>query len=169
MTFTVRFPNFSPVHQGAVGPLSTNYVSGTGTAGTDNTAQHVLSSVTIPAGTLHEVGDRIRLRVYWRGDTGSPITGTLKVGTVTIAAGTDSGGASLQVNEAWLHYIDATHANIISMTGGAIDLTISAVNVTGFDWANAQTVYMDQNAIANNHIVVYFLAGDVFPKGVSVP
>jgi hypothetical protein len=140
-------------------------VSGTGTAGADNTAQTVVT-VSIPGNTLTQVGDRIRIRAYWRGDNGPAITGSSVVNGVTIAATTDGGAATLQVTEAWLHYIDATHANIISMAGGTLNTTISATNVAGFDWANAQNITITQDAQVGNHIVVYFVAGDVFPKGV---
>jgi len=42
---------------------ASTYISGTGTAGVDNTAQTVLGT-TLPADTLSQVGDRIRIRVY---------------------------------------------------------------------------------------------------------
>lgn len=145
--------------------LSTTYISGTGTAGADNTAQTVVT-VALAGGTLTQVGDRMRVRCYWRGDTGSPVTGTSKVNGVTAAATTDAGAATLQITEAWLHYVDATHANIISMTAGTLNTTISAANVAGFVWANSQDIIITQDAIADNHIVVYALIVDIFPKRV---
>jgi hypothetical protein len=149
---------------GGVRTIPTNYASGTGTAGADNTAQ-VVKTIALAANSLTQVGDRIRVRSYWSGDTGTAITGTNKLNGVTIAATTDSGAATLQVTEAWLHYLDATHANIIAMAGGVLDTTISAVNVAGFDWANPQNITISQNQIGNNHIIVYFLAADIFPVG----
>ena len=144
------------------------YISGTGTAGADNTAQTV-KSVTLPADSLTQVGDRLRVRVYWTGDTGANITGTTKLGPasteVTIATTTDVGAASLQVNEAWLHYIDNTHANIIENEAGAIG-AVSAVNVAGFTWNAAQNVLIAQDAAVANHVIVYALIIDVFPKGI---
>ena len=147
----------------AVHTLSTNYVSGTGTAGVDNTAQTV-KTIVLPPDILMHNGDRIRIRSYWKGDTGTGITGTLTCNGVTLGATTDGGAATFQVNEAWLHYIDATHANIISMSGGVIDTTISNNNVAGFNWAAAQNISMAQDKIGNNHIVVFFLAADIFHR-----
>jgi hypothetical protein len=141
----------------------TNYVSGTGTAGADNTAQAVVT-IVLPANSMQRNGDRIRVRAYWRGDDGGPITGTDTVNGVTIASTTDGGGATFQVTEAWLHYVDATHANIISMAGGAINTTISAANVDGFNWAADQNIVVSQDAVLGNHIVVFFLAADIFPR-----
>jgi hypothetical protein len=144
--------------------FSTTYISGTGTAGVDNTAQTVKTAVIV-GGTLAQVGDRLRVRAYWTGTSGSPVTGTTKVNGVTVAATQDGGGATLQITEAWIHYIDATHANIIAMAGGGLDTSIAAANVAGFDWANAQNCIIAQNQVSNNHIVVYALIIDVFPKG----
>lgn len=144
------------------------YISGTGTAGADNTAQTV-KSVSLAANTMTQVGDRLRVRVFWRGDTGTPITATLKVGPsgaeVTVASGTDAGGVSLFEAEAWLHYIDNTHANVIET--GAIPATRpnSAANVAGFTWDAAQVILVAQDAIANNHVVVYAIIVDLMPKG----
>jgi hypothetical protein len=142
-----------------------NFVSGTGTAGADNTAQTVVS-VTLPANSMIEVGDRIRVRGYWRGDTGGGITGTLAVNGVTVGTNTDGGGSTLQPQEAWLHYVDNTHANIMSTNAAGWDAAVSSVNVAGFDWDSDQSLTMAQSAVANNHIVVYFLAADLFRKPV---
>jgi hypothetical protein len=140
------------------------YISGTGTAGADGTAQDV-KTVTLPANTLLQVGDRVRLRIYWSGDTGSPITATISVNTVPISHTTDIGGASLFINEAYIHYIDNTHGNIIETEEGALG-ALSAPNVSGFDWDSDQTIAVSQDNVANNHIIVYALIVDVFPKGV---
>lgn len=149
---------------GVVTTLSTNYVSMTGTAGADNTAQTV-KTIAIAANTLTQIGDRVRIRCYWRGDTGTGITGTLTVNGVTVSVNTDAGAATVQTCDAWLHYGDATHANIMSVNSSGWSTTVSNTNVAGFDWTASQDVDIDQDAIANNHIIVYFLAVDVFPKG----
>lgn len=151
---------------GVVHPIVDNFISGTGSAGTDNTAETV-ETIVLPANALTQVGDRIRIRCYWMGDTGANVTGTVTVNGVTIADTTDGGGATFQVSEAWLHYIDSTHANIISMDGGAIDTTLSDNNVAGFDFTVAQDIDIDQDAAANNHIIVYFFAADIFPQGTT--
>ena len=142
---------------------SITYISGTGTAGADNTAQTVVS-VTLPANTMIQNGDRLRLHAMWAGSTGTAVTGTIKINGVTVSNTTDAGAATWQVNEAWLHYIDATHANIIEVESGALG-DLCAANVAGFTWTADQTILISQDQIANNHIVVYALIVDVFPKG----
>lgn len=145
------------------------YISGTGTEGSDETAQTV-KSLTLPANTLTQVGDRMRVQAYWRGDTGAAITGTIKLGPaaaeVSIADITDAGGATLFGSEAWLHYIDNTHTNIMEQEAGALG-ALSAANKDGFTWNAEQLIIVTQNAIAFNHIVVYALIVDVFPKGTG--
>lgn len=147
----------------AVRPLSTNHVTGTGTAGVDNTAQDVVT-IVVAANTLTQVGDRIRIRCFWTGDTGGGVTGTTKLNSVTLTSGTDSGGTTFQEQQAYLHYVDDTHANIIAYVNGVLDTSISAANVSGFDWDADQNFIISQNAVANNHIIVYFFAADIFPK-----
>jgi hypothetical protein len=151
---------------GLVFPLSTNYVSGTGTAGVDNTAQTV-KTIAMAANTLTQVGDRLRIRVFWRPDTGTAIVGTLKVNAVTVSLSTSSTAAAELVNEAWLEYIDATHANIIAYSASLIDTTTSAVNVASFAWGSSQDIIFTQTQISNNKIVVYSIVVDIFPKGVA--
>lgn len=145
--------------------ISTNvtYISGTGTAGIDNTAM-VVKSMTIPANTLKQVGDRIRIRGYWEGDTGPAITLTCTLNGVTIAHITDLGAANLQLNEVWLQYIDNTHANIIEMENGVLG-NLSDNNVVGFDWNSDQTLDCSQDAVLGNHIILYTEIVDLFPKG----
>ena len=143
----------------------TTLISGTGIAGTDNTAM-TLSTRTIPANTLYQLGDRIRVRAYWIGDTGTGITLTIKINGVLVGHTTDAGAADFQINETWLHYIDATHANIIEDENGALG-AVSAANVAGFNWAAMQNFTAEQNQIANNHCVIYALIVDVFPKGAQ--
>jgi hypothetical protein len=162
-------PGGSDVILGLHRSLSITYISGTGTAGVDNTAQTV-KSLSLAANTLTQVGDRMRIRCYWTGDTGTPITGSTLIGPagseVLVAHTTDSGAATLQVNEVWLHYIDATHANIIENEAGALG-ALSAPNVAGFGWNGAQNILFTQDAIANNHTILYALIVDVLPKGAS--
>lgn len=143
---------------------SISYISGTGTAGADATAQ-TLTTLVVPANTLAQVGDRLRVRAYWTGDTGAAITGTMNLNTVLIGNTTDAGAASFQINESWLHYIDATHANIIENENGALG-AVSAVNVAGFAWSSSQNLIFTQNSIADNHIILYAFIVDIFPKGV---
>ena len=140
------------------------YISGTGTAGTDNTAM-TLMTIAIAANAITQVGDRMRVRVYWKGDTGPAVTGTIKLNTVTIGDTTDGGGASFNVGESWLHYIDNTHANIIEMESGALG-AVSAVNVAGFAWASSQDLIFTQSAAVGNRAVLYAIIIDIFPKGV---
>lgn len=157
--------NLSHTHR----TLSITYISGTGTAGADNTAQTV-KSLTLPANSMTQVGDRLKIQVFWTGDTGAAITGTLKVGPaaseVTVAATTDAGGTSLQVSTALLHYIDNTHANVLEEEGGTLGNN-SAVNVAGFTWDASQNILFTQDAIANNHIIVYEMVVDSMPKAAA--
>lgn len=149
--------------------ISITYISGTGTAGTDGTAMTV-HTIVLPANTLIQVGDRLRVRAIWKGDTGGPITGTVKLGPsgseVSISDITDGGATSLQLNEAWLHYIDNTHANIIESEAGALG-GLSAVNVAGFDWDSNQNIIFTQDNIADNRCILFALIVDKFPKGVA--
>lgn len=142
-----------------------SYISGTGTSGTDNTAMAV-KTVVLPAGSLTQVGDRCRIRSYWTGDTGTPVTGTVAINGVTISHTTDGGGATLQLNESLIDYLDNTHANIIEKEAGTLGAA-SSPNVAGFTWASNQNVTISQDAIGNNHIIVYALIIEVFPKGVA--
>jgi hypothetical protein len=142
-------------------------ISGTGIAGTDNTAM-TIKQATLPANTLRQLGDRMRIRTYWSGDTGGAVTGTVSVGPagaeVPVSHTTDTGATDLQLNEAWLHYIDPFHANIIENEAGALG-ALSAPNVAGFTWGNDQVIIFAQDAAVGNHAILYALIVDVFPKG----
>jgi hypothetical protein len=145
--------------------LACTYISGSGTAGTDGTAQDI-KTITVPANTLTQVGDRLRVRMYWKGDTGAPITATTKINTVSIASHSDGGAADFFTCETYLHYIDGTHANILETGGAPATGPLSNNNVAGFAWASGQDIVISQDNIANNHIVVYAIIVDCFPKGV---
>lgn len=141
------------------------YVSGTGTAGTDNTAMTV-KTIVLPANTLTQVGDRARIRTYFKSSSaGGSIVCSTTINGVTIADTTHTGGTALGVDESWLHYIDDTHANIIEQEGGGLG-ALSAFNVSGFKWSENQDIDIDQTAVASKHIIVAFIGVDIFPKGV---
>jgi hypothetical protein len=146
----------------------TTYVSGTGTAGTSNSAMTVISR-TLAANTLTQLGDRLRVRVYFFANTAAPIIATLKIGPaaaeVTISHVTHSGGAASGLTECWLHYIDNTHANIIEGELGVLG-ALTAPNVAGFAWNGAQNVLVTQDAVVGNYITVYGVFVDVLPLGV---
>jgi hypothetical protein len=147
----------------SVRTLPTNYGSGTGTAGSDNTAGAV-KTIVCAANTLLRQGDRMRVRAYWIGGAGLTITGTLAVNGVTVCTNNDLGATDIKVLEAWLHYVDATHANIISVPDGVISQSVSAVNVAGFNWAANQNITVSQDAVMAKHLTVYLLVGDIFPQ-----
>src|SRR6478609_5023180 len=112
---------FSPFHS-----CSATYVSGTGTAGAANTAQTIITR-SMPANTLRQNGDRVRIRVYLFSAVAASITITVKVNGVSVAAFGVATPSIPDVIECYLHYIDDTHANILEneITGiGAL----SAVN-----------------------------------------
>ncbi len=74
------------------------YVSATGTAGSANTAQTVITR-TLAANSVIQNGDRIRIRVYFFANSISPILATCKLGPagseVSVSDITHSGGSAL--------------------------------------------------------------------------
>ena len=147
---------------------SSTYVSATGTAGTANTAMTVITR-TFNKNILKEVGDRLRLRMYFFANSAAPITATVKLGPagseVSIANVTHAGGTASGLVESWLHYIDATHANIIEQEVGVLG-NLTAVNASGFTWNSTQNIIVTQNAVAANFITVYGIFVDYLPKGI---
>jgi hypothetical protein len=152
--------------------LSTNYIDGTGTAGADNTAQTV-KTIAIPANTLSQIGDQLSVQVYFRPDTGTALSATITINGVTTGTITTQTDALPVWAEIRLSYIDSTHANvrtIYRVPSGAIALDVVSAgvgfNTAGFDWTASQDIDVDQNAISNNHLVVYEIVGTAYPKGV---
>jgi hypothetical protein len=141
--------------------LSTSYIDGTGTAGADGTAQTV-KTIAIPANTLTQVGDSIWFEFGFRPDTGTALAATGTVNGVTVMSFTTATDAVLLRRVFILEYIDSTHANLWWLTAGGV----GSANLAGFDWTASQDVDIDQNNIANNHLVVYSMIGIVRPKGV---
>lgn len=138
------------------------YVSGSGTAGTANTAMVVLTR-TVLGKSLTTVGDRIRFRIYFFKSIGSPISVTVALNGVNIADATLIGGPnSPGLAECWVHYIDNTHANIIEQEPTLGNLT--ATNIAGFDWDSDMNISVSQSAEASNFITVYGVFVDVLPK-----
>ena len=106
-------------------------------------------------GTLFSGGDSIAPTVA--------ITCTQTLNGVTIGHETDTGGASLFLDESWLHYIDNTHANILDSKG---DPGFTALNVSGFNWSSAQTCAVAQGAVVAQHVIVGAIISDLMPKGL---
>ena len=148
---------------------SISYISGTGTAGVDNTAQ-TIKTLALPADAMRAVGDRIRIRAYWKGSTGGAVTGTIKVGPaaseVTVSNQADAGGTASFMNEVCLEYIDNTHANVMEHEAGNLG-AVSAFNVAGFTWNAAQNVLFTQDAIADNHAILFSMTVEIWPKGIA--
>jgi hypothetical protein len=163
--FSIASPGYisssTQKQSGIVQALPETYISGTGTAGTDNTAMDV-KSITIPANTLTQLGDRIRIRTYQFATVGPNILGTLKFNGVTIAVTPNMNSTDIVVEEIYLHYIDNTHANILHGN----NLNNTALNVAGFDWSSAQDLVISQNAVSSQHLVVAAMMVDRFPKGI---
>lgn len=134
------------------------YISGTGTAGADNTAQTV-KTIVIPANTLTQVGDRIIISFYLQPDTGTAVVVTLTVNGVSCVSFSTGTGTATMTRDVILEYLDATHANITTTPG-------AAPNMAGFDWTVDQDIDVDQSAVSNNHITVFSIVGMVYPKGV---
>jgi hypothetical protein len=146
------------------------YVSATGSAGAVNTAQTVLSR-TLPANSLRQVGDRLRVRAYFLTDGGAGIDCSIKLGPlaseVLVSNITHTGAGTFDVVETWLHYIDDTHANLIEQYPGGGGLgALTAINVAGFDWDANQSIIITQSASASNFITVYGMFVDIMPKGI---
>jgi len=154
--------NYGGVHRSS----TITYISPTGTAGTDATAM-TIKTIVLKATTLTQVGDRMRIRSYFAATAGAAAVGTTKLNGVT-CADTSVGGTSLALTECWLHYIDNTHANIIENEAGALG-GVSAVNVAGFTWASDQNIIFTQDNVVNQHLVVYAMIVDIFPKGTIAP
>lgn len=156
------------VAEGAHTSNVATYVSGTGTAGSANTAQTVITR-TLAANTLTQVGDRMRVRIYFFANSAAPIVATGKIGPsgseITTCNVTHSGASAPDLVECWIHYIDNTHANIIEQELGVLG-TVSAVNVAGFTWNASQNIIVTQNAVSGNFITVFGIFVDVFPLGV---
>lgn len=55
---------------GLVVTTSCSYISGTGTAGTDNTAMIILTNPPFTGGIMTQVGDRTRIRAYYQATGG---------------------------------------------------------------------------------------------------
>lgn len=161
---TSHEPGGSDIVVGVHRSSSLTYISGTGTAGTDNSAM-TIKTITLPLNTLTQVGDRIRVRCYFQATGGAPIDGSSSLNTVLISDVTVS-STNLAVTEAWLHYIDNTHANIIHMHDGSLS-SQSAANVAGFDWDSNQDLIFTQSAVVGQHLVLYAAIIDVFPKGAG--
>jgi hypothetical protein len=163
------FDQLYAAHRSTVG----TYISGTGTAGIDNTAMTVYSSI-FPANVLSQVGDRMRIRTYFNSDAGGSIVAGTWIGAsatsplvgVNVAHTTHAGGAALGLTECWLHYIDSTHGNIIENEEGALGM-LSAANVAGFAWNQQQTIRFTQSAVSAKHLTLYAQIVDVLPKGTS--
>ena len=141
--------------------LSSSYISATGTSGTDDTLE-ILLSAHIAANTLTREGDRLEIRCVWAGTTGTAIAGHVTVNDVLVSTTTDSGGTSFQFNHVCLHYIDSTHANVIEDQGG-VPLGLTTMNLAGFDWTIEQDILFRQSKAANNHIVLYGVLLDIKP------
>lgn len=150
--------------------LSTNYISGTGTAGADNTAQTV-KTISVPANTLTQVGDQLHIRIFWRADTGTGVIGTITLNGVSVGFTTSGTITETSFLDTYLSYVDSTHANIRAFgraSGGGFNYnsTVSVENTAGFDWTIAQDLDFDQSAVLANHAVVFEMVGTVYPKGV---
>jgi hypothetical protein len=144
--------------------LPISYISGTGTTGTDNTAM-TIKTLVLPANTLSKVGDRMRVRAYFKATGGAPIDGSTKVGpsgSEVLCSDTTVSVTNLALTECWLQYIDNTHANVVENHDGALG-PLSDVNVSGFDWDSDQNIIFTQNAVTAQHIDLYSFIVDLFP------
>ena len=155
-------------NQTHVTTTAATYVSATGADGTANTAETVLTR-TLPANSLKEIGDRIRIRTWFVAQTGPSIITTTSLGPsgseVDVGDVTHTGGAAFDLTESWVHYIDNTHGNLIEQEAGVGIGNLTAVNVSGFTWNAEQNIIVAQSAVAAQYITVYGVFVDIFPKG----
>jgi len=157
--------SYSPREYRKINPFyacSATYVSGTGTAGTANTAQTVITR-TLPANTLTQFGDRVRIRIYLFSAINTGIVATVKVNGVSVANFSLTTPTVPDVLECHLHYIDDTHANILEEEVGAIG-SLSAINVPGFSFSGSQNITVEQTAVINNFVTIYGVFVDILPK-----
>ena len=136
----------------------------TGTSGNANTAETIITRV-LAANALIQAGDRIRIRTWVFITGGAALTITTKLNGVTIADIVHTGAAEFDLTEAWLHYVDDTHFNLIEQETGSGLGALSAINVAGSDWDAAQDITIEQNAAAGSYATVYGIFIDIFPIG----
>ena len=143
---------------------SITYISGTGIAGSNNSAE-TLKTVTLPANTLTQIGDRLRIRTYWNSNTGTTIVGMTSLNAALVGDKSHVGPTSFNLTESWVHYIDATHANIIEQQEGGALGSLSAANVDGFNWSASQDIVFAQSAASGTHLTLFEIIIDILPKG----
>lgn len=142
-----------------MGLAAVSYISGTGTAGTDNTAQTV-KSITLPAGALNKVGQGIRIRVFYEISAATAIVVALTLNGVTIDT-KSTAVTSPERFQADVMYVDGTHANFSGDfdTGGiGTDVwTVGAIgiNAGSFAFASDQVLAVTQTKVAATHVTVY--------------
>ena len=136
----------------------------TGTAGNANTAETIITRV-LAANALIQAGDRIRIRTWVFITGGAALTITTKLNGVTISDLVHTGAAEFDLTEAWVHYVDDTHFNLIEQETGSGLGDLTAVNVAGSNWDAQQDITVEQDAAAGSYATVYGIFVDIFPIG----
>lgn len=137
----------------------------TGTSGSANTAETIITR-TLPANSLTQRGDRIRIRTWVYITGGALITITTALNGVTVANIAHTGAGAFDLTEAWSHYVDDTHFNLIEQETGSGLGALSAINVAGSDWDADQSITIAQSAAAASYATVYGIFVDVLPLGI---
>lgn len=148
---------------GLAGAQINEYITYVGAtiAGTDNTSMGLITKL-LPAKTLTKLGDRVRFRVYFSATAGSNISGNLTLNGIAVSE-TIINGTNIRVAEVWIHYRDATHANILESGATPEVGAMSAINVAGFDWENDQDVTFHQTQVFTQHLALHCLFVDTHP------
>jgi hypothetical protein len=122
-----------------------------------------VKTVELPTNTLTKLGDRIRIRVYFAATEGGSITGNIKINGVTCTTNIIN-SADIVLAEAWVHYRDATHANIIE-SGSPLGVN-TGINIAGFSWGGTQNITFEQTQTINQHLDLYCLFLDLLPIAI---
>lgn len=146
----------------ASGAVANNYISGSGTGGTDNTAQTV-KSIVLAANSLSAATPRIKISAFVALSGAGPVNALVSLNGTSVGGSfsiTGSHGAWLEL---FLSYVDATHVNVSGAFGDEGLSVVSATpqaNRAGFSHTGAQTIILAQAAVVASHLVVFELCAE---------
>jgi hypothetical protein len=135
------------------------FASAAGVSGVDNTAM-TLQTITLPFEEMTAIGDRLVVHAFFRGDTGGPITATVRLNGVPISSGSVS-GTNWLVIESRVNYLTPTTAQITD--GGSGTGSLTSNNVSGFNWAADQPLTFSQGKTANQRLTLYSFNVNIEP------
>jgi hypothetical protein len=140
-----------------------NYASGSGTAGTANTAMTVKGD-TLPS-FVSALGDRVVINALFKANNSVPTIAYVKVGT----PGSETTVSAINISDSNVHlitseitYVDNTHANVKTSHDGAHTFS---VNLSGFDWDSPSNYIVYQPAVSTSLLTVYEFMIDLYRVG----